>query len=200
MLPGSDPPARARSGMNERLVRTSVFRLAREGWLEATPVGRRSLYRLTRDGARRFEQAYRRIYAAGRAGVGRHLGGRASRDGLTQRRSARRCATSSRGRASGCSRRASTRGRRGRTATRGPASRERWASAEPVLTLRARDDAGARRPDAGRGRACGRGDLADVAADYRRFLQRFGARDRALPRDGPTASTIRSNASSCARC
>jgi phenylacetic acid degradation operon negative regulatory protein len=50
-------------GINERLVRTSVFRLAREGWLKATPVGRRSLYRLTRQGARRFEQAYRRIYA-----------------------------------------------------------------------------------------------------------------------------------------
>jgi phenylacetic acid degradation operon negative regulatory protein len=50
-------------GINERLVRTSVFRLAREGWLQATPVGRESLYRLTRDGARRFEQAYQRIYA-----------------------------------------------------------------------------------------------------------------------------------------
>jgi phenylacetic acid degradation operon negative regulatory protein len=52
-------------GMNERLVRTSVFRLAREGWLAAKPIGRRSLYRLTRTGGRRFEQAYRRIYAAG---------------------------------------------------------------------------------------------------------------------------------------
>jgi len=51
-------------GVNERLVRTSVFRLAREGWLKATPIGRHSLYRLTPDGARRFEQAYRRIYAA----------------------------------------------------------------------------------------------------------------------------------------
>lgn len=50
-------------GINERLVRTSVFRLAREGWLAARPVGRRSLYRLTREGSRRFEQAYRRIYA-----------------------------------------------------------------------------------------------------------------------------------------
>jgi phenylacetic acid degradation operon negative regulatory protein len=49
-------------GINERLVRTSVFRLARERWLAAKPVGRKSLYRLTRDGARRFEQAYRRIY------------------------------------------------------------------------------------------------------------------------------------------
>jgi phenylacetic acid degradation operon negative regulatory protein len=51
-------------GINERLVRTSVFRLAREGWLAAKPVGRESLYRLTRGGARRFEQAYRRIYEA----------------------------------------------------------------------------------------------------------------------------------------
>ena len=50
-------------GINERLVRTSVFRLARESWLKARPVGRESLYRLTRDGARRFRQAYRRIYA-----------------------------------------------------------------------------------------------------------------------------------------
>ena len=50
-------------GINERLVRTSVFRLAREGWLAAKPVGRESLYRLTTDGANRFEEAYRRIYA-----------------------------------------------------------------------------------------------------------------------------------------
>src|SRR5207344_2063190 len=27
-------------GINERLVRTSVFRLARQGWLEARPMGR----------------------------------------------------------------------------------------------------------------------------------------------------------------
>jgi phenylacetic acid degradation operon negative regulatory protein len=49
-------------GVGERLVRTSVFRLVREGWLTATRIGRRSLYRLTRNGARRFLQAYRRIY------------------------------------------------------------------------------------------------------------------------------------------
>lgn len=49
-------------GMNERRVRTSVFRLAREGWIKSTPVGRRSLYRLSADGMRRFERAYRRIY------------------------------------------------------------------------------------------------------------------------------------------
>jgi phenylacetic acid degradation operon negative regulatory protein len=50
-------------GINERLTRTSVYRLAREGWLAARQDGRRSLYRLTAEGSRRFEHAYRRIYA-----------------------------------------------------------------------------------------------------------------------------------------
>jgi phenylacetic acid degradation operon negative regulatory protein len=50
-------------GINERLVRTSVFRLARDGWLTAASAGRRSRYRLTADGAWRFTQAYRRVYA-----------------------------------------------------------------------------------------------------------------------------------------
>jgi phenylacetic acid degradation operon negative regulatory protein len=54
-------------GINERLTRTSVFRLAREGWLAARQDGRRSRYRLTRQGLRRFEHAYRRIYAPPRA-------------------------------------------------------------------------------------------------------------------------------------
>ena len=50
-------------GLNERLVRTSVYRLAREGWLSARQEGRRSRYCLTEQGERRFEHAYRRIYA-----------------------------------------------------------------------------------------------------------------------------------------
>lgn len=50
-------------GLNERLVRTSVYRLSREGWLSARQDGRRSLYRLTAQGLTRFEHAYRRIYA-----------------------------------------------------------------------------------------------------------------------------------------
>jgi phenylacetic acid degradation operon negative regulatory protein len=49
-------------GVGERLARTSVFRLARDGWIAAESVGRRSRYRLTADGARRFAQAYRRVY------------------------------------------------------------------------------------------------------------------------------------------
>jgi phenylacetic acid degradation operon negative regulatory protein len=50
-------------GINERLVRTTVFRLAAEGWLESGQVGRRSHYSLTESGRRRFETAFRRIYA-----------------------------------------------------------------------------------------------------------------------------------------
>jgi phenylacetic acid degradation operon negative regulatory protein len=49
-------------GINERLVRTSVFRLTRDHWLEVEQVGRRSYYSLSNDGADRFEQATLRIY------------------------------------------------------------------------------------------------------------------------------------------
>ena len=50
-------------GISERLVRTSVFRLSRDGWLAAKQVGRRSFYSLTEEGAQKFEQATHRIYA-----------------------------------------------------------------------------------------------------------------------------------------
>jgi phenylacetic acid degradation operon negative regulatory protein len=49
-------------GLTERLVRTSVARLAGDGWLSARRSGRRSEYRLTRSGAARFAEATRRIY------------------------------------------------------------------------------------------------------------------------------------------
>lgn len=49
-------------GVNERLVRTSVFRLAKDGWLASEQIGRRSYYRLTEEGRRRFDEASRRIY------------------------------------------------------------------------------------------------------------------------------------------
>ena len=49
-------------GISDRLVRTSVFRLVEDGWLEARREGRRSLYSLTTAGLRRIEHAYRRIY------------------------------------------------------------------------------------------------------------------------------------------
>lgn len=49
-------------GISERLVRTSVFRLAQDGWLQSQQLGRRAYYRLTDEGRERFEQATHRIY------------------------------------------------------------------------------------------------------------------------------------------
>ncbi len=50
--------------LNERLIRTSVFRLAKEEWLRTETIGRRADYVLTPSGRRRFEEASRHIYAA----------------------------------------------------------------------------------------------------------------------------------------
>lgn len=50
-------------GISERLVRTSVFRLVKDGWLQSDQIGRRSYYSLTDQGRERFEQATHRIYA-----------------------------------------------------------------------------------------------------------------------------------------
>lgn len=59
---GSLIKALADFGVSERLVRTSVFRLSRDGWLDVEKIGRRSFYRLTDDGAGRFREATHRIY------------------------------------------------------------------------------------------------------------------------------------------
>ena len=53
-----------RFGVNQRLVRTTVFRLAKDGWLCAEQVGRRSFYRLDDEGLARVAAASERIYAA----------------------------------------------------------------------------------------------------------------------------------------
>ncbi len=50
-------------GVSERLVRTSVFRLVKDGWLQSRQVGRRSFYSITAEGRQRFEIATHRIYA-----------------------------------------------------------------------------------------------------------------------------------------
>jgi phenylacetic acid degradation operon negative regulatory protein len=50
-------------GVNDRLLRTSVYRLAQEGWLVANRDGRRSSYSILPQALGRFERAYRRIYA-----------------------------------------------------------------------------------------------------------------------------------------
>lgn len=51
-------------GVNERLVRTAVYRLVKEKWLESEALGRKTDYMLTPSGHRRFEDASRQIYAA----------------------------------------------------------------------------------------------------------------------------------------
>lgn len=51
-------------GLNDRLVRTAIFRLAQQEWLTAHRIGRRSYYSLTATGKLAFEEATRRIYAA----------------------------------------------------------------------------------------------------------------------------------------
>ena len=50
-------------GVNDRLLRTSVFRLAQEGWLVANRDGRRSSYAILPQALPRFERANGRIYA-----------------------------------------------------------------------------------------------------------------------------------------
>ena len=49
-------------GLTERLVRTSVGRLAKDGWLDARRSGRQSEYLLSRHGETRFAEATQRIY------------------------------------------------------------------------------------------------------------------------------------------
>lgn len=65
---GSVIHALAPLGINERLTRTSVFRLVQDGWLESRKEGRRSYYRLTPTGQNYFERAASRIYASTRPG------------------------------------------------------------------------------------------------------------------------------------
>ncbi|RDL45633.1 phenylacetic acid degradation operon negative regulatory protein PaaX [Marinomonas piezotolerans] len=50
-------------GINERLMRTTIFRLTQDGWLTSDKVGRKSYYSLTGSGRRKFEQAFRRVYS-----------------------------------------------------------------------------------------------------------------------------------------
>jgi phenylacetic acid degradation operon negative regulatory protein len=51
-------------GVNERLVRTAVYRLVKEEWLQSEALGRKTDYMLTPSGRLRFDEASRQIYAA----------------------------------------------------------------------------------------------------------------------------------------
>lgn len=61
---GSLIRALAPLGINERLVRTSVFRLVNDGWLSVRKIARRSYYSFTDLGNSQFERVARRIYQA----------------------------------------------------------------------------------------------------------------------------------------
>lgn len=50
-------------GINERLVRTSIFRLTQDNWLTNDKVGRKSYYTLTSYGRSCFEKAFKRVYS-----------------------------------------------------------------------------------------------------------------------------------------
>lgn len=59
---GSISSLLAALGFSDRVVRTSVFRLQKEGWLNVEKMGRRSYYRLTDQGIRQFRHAESKIY------------------------------------------------------------------------------------------------------------------------------------------
>ncbi|HEV7714737.1 MAG TPA: phenylacetic acid degradation operon negative regulatory protein PaaX [Steroidobacteraceae bacterium] len=59
-------------GIPHRLVRTSVGRLAQDGWLASRRAGRQSEYFLTEHGKGRFAEATQRIYGPGIDGKGAH--------------------------------------------------------------------------------------------------------------------------------
>lgn len=61
---GSVIPALTPLGINERLTRTSVYRLVQDGWLESRKQGRRSFYRLTQTGQNYYQRAAQRIYTS----------------------------------------------------------------------------------------------------------------------------------------
>jgi len=50
-------------GYSERLIRTSVFRLVQDDWLQVKKVGRKSFYAFTTSAKLHYEKAARRIYA-----------------------------------------------------------------------------------------------------------------------------------------
>ncbi|MET0346551.1 MAG: PaaX family transcriptional regulator C-terminal domain-containing protein [Casimicrobiaceae bacterium] len=168
-------------GLSERLVRTSVFRLARDGWIAGETQGRRSRYRLTGDGARRFAQAHQRIYAP----ADTHWNGEwemvlAPPDAASPaRRRALRDELAWEGFA------ALAPGAFARPAHGDSTAREIVAAlalARSVMVLRVRDDPNA--PGTLEARAASAWPLRELASDYRRLIARFGTvidRFRATP-------------------
>ncbi len=62
---GSLIKALAPLGLNERLIRTSVYRLSQDDWLTSQQIGRRSYYSFSQKGLRSYRTAASRIYHLG---------------------------------------------------------------------------------------------------------------------------------------
>ena len=164
-------PLLAPFGINERLTRTSVFRLARDGWLAAETRGRQSRYRLTAEGRARFAAAYRRIYAPPPAAWDGEWELVIDPPGAADARERQRLRDELHWDGFGVV----APGLYARPRTDGDAAAEvaRLDAAARAVVLRARDDANTGAPDLGAqvGRIW---DLDALAADYRRFLALFG--------------------------
>ena len=55
-------------GLSQRLVRTAVYRLMQDDWLNSEQVGRKSFYSFTDTGLRHYQKAARRIYSPEHSG------------------------------------------------------------------------------------------------------------------------------------
>lgn len=170
-------------GVNERAVRTGVFRLTRGGWLQPRAVGRRSRYRLTATGAEGFDRAFHRVYDPpfmpwdgeweGVVASAEHAGPAA------RRRLRDELGWAGYGRfAAGLYLRPA----------RGDGAAERIAQAlglgDAVAAFIARDTVDAELPGLG-ARAGDVWSLGTIAAEYRQFLARFGGVPAALGRADP---------------
>ena len=60
---GSLVEALGELGLDERLIRTSTFRLVKDGWLSSDRIGRRSFYSFSSSGRREYDRVAGRIYA-----------------------------------------------------------------------------------------------------------------------------------------
>jgi phenylacetic acid degradation operon negative regulatory protein len=157
-------------GLSERHVRTSVGRLAHDGWLACRRQGRRSSYRLSERGLERFADATARIYgppaSPAHAGWTLVLAPGARRSALHRELLWRGFGALPGGLFA----------HPGLDEAHAVAWLEQQARASGIIALRAR--AGHADSDA---RLAARGwDLAALAARYRRFLVRFAPAARAL--------------------
>ena len=172
---GPDPAASPRSASTSGWCARACSAWRAKAGSKRDADGRRSRYRLTREGARRFDAGVPAHLCPRPSTTGTAPGSSCSSTRLPPARARARCARSSRGQASASLAPGSSRARASRRAL---PSRDRASAADSRTassSFRARDDAAAGRPHAGlRGRR-GRGTSTALAADYRRFLQRFGA-------------------------